>query len=91
LKGYFFSNLRFNVEFNRYFKQPLRLIFTVQNLFDARYSANGWTYRYTSAAYDARGDNPYTRLEGNNTYHQSGFFPQAGRNWMATLQWTIGN
>jgi iron complex outermembrane receptor protein len=91
LKGYFFSNLRFNVELNRYFKQPLRLICTVQNLFNARYSANGWTYRYISAGYDARGDNPYTRLEGNNTYHQSGFFPQAGRNWMATLQWTIGN
>lgn len=91
LKAYSFSTLRLNLEINRRQKQPLRLIFSVQNLFDTKYSANGWTYRYVSAGYDARGDNPYTRLEKNATYNQSGFFPQAGRNWMLTLQLTIGN
>jgi iron complex outermembrane receptor protein len=37
----------------------------VNNLFDARYSANAWTYRYHSESYDARPDDPYARLEGN--------------------------
>lgn len=91
LKAYAFSNVRVNLEVNRHQKQPLRLIFSVQNLFNTQYSANGWTYRYVSSGYDARPDNPYTRLEKGATYNQSGYFPQAGRNWMLTVQLTIDN
>jgi iron complex outermembrane receptor protein len=91
LKAYAFSNVRVNLEVNRHQKQPLHLIFSVQNLFNTQYSANGWTYRYVSSGYDARPDNVYTRLEKGATYNQSGYFPQAGRNWMLTAQITVDN
>lgn len=57
----------------------------VNNLFDARYSANAWTYRYISPSYDARPDDPYARLESDNTYNLTGFYPQAGRNFLLGL------
>lgn len=62
----------------------LAVFFTVHNLLNARYANNGWTYRYRSAGYDARPDDPYTRLETGDVYNQTGFFPQALRHWMAT-------
>lgn len=86
LPDYFFSDLRLNYDLNKVIGQQLSLILSVNNLFDARYSSNGWAYRYASAGYDARRDDPYTRLESGSTYHQAGFFPQAGRHWMATLR-----
>ena len=57
----------------------------VNNLFDARYSANAWTYRYISPNYDARPNDPYARLENGNTYNLTGFYPQAGRNFLLGL------
>lgn len=86
LPEYFFSDLRLNYDLNNVVSKNLSLILSVNNLFDARYSANGWAYRYVSAGYDARPDDPYTRLEGGSTYHQAGFFPQAGRHWMLTVR-----
>ncbi|GAB4265425.1 MAG: TonB-dependent receptor [Saprospiraceae bacterium] len=61
------------------------LNFRVNNLFDARYSANAWTYRYISPSYDARPDDPYARLESGSTYNLTGFYPQAGRNFLLGL------
>jgi len=86
LPRYFFSDLRLNYDWEKANGPKIALILSVNNLFDARYAANGWAYRYISAGYDARPDDPYTRLEGGTTYHQAGFFPQAGRHWMATLR-----
>lgn len=60
--------------------EELSINLLINNLFDARYSANAWTYRYTSASYDARPDDPYARLEEGNRYNLTGYFPQAGRN-----------
>lgn len=85
LPGYFFADLRLNYDLHRVIGQNLRLILAVNNLLDARYVSNGWVYRYVSAGYDDRPYNPYTRLESDGVYHQAGFFPQAGRNVMATL------
>lgn len=85
LPAYFFSDLRLNYDLKKVVGEQVSLILAVNNLFDARYSSNGWTYRYTSSGYDGRPDNPYTRLEGNATYNLTGFFPQAGRNWMGTV------
>ncbi|MBI5917698.1 MAG: TonB-dependent receptor [Bacteroidetes bacterium] len=53
----------------------------VMNLLDARYSSNAWTYRYR-ASFDTTGD-PYARHESGNFYNLTGFFPQAGRNFLA--------
>jgi iron complex outermembrane recepter protein len=64
------------------FVEELSLNLLINNLFDARYSANAWTYRYISASYDGRPDDPYTRLEGGDVYNLTGFYPQAGRNFL---------
>ena len=89
LDPYFFSDFRVNwdIPWNA---NRLRFIFTVQNLFDARFISNGWIYRYISTGYDARPDNPYTRLEGQGVYNQTGYFPQAGRNWLASVVLEFG-
>jgi len=71
-------------------RQRASLLLSVNNLFDAQYSNNGWTYRYTSEGYDETPFNPYARAEGNGSYNQTGFFTQAGRYWMLTLIWGIG-
>ncbi|MDX2134287.1 MAG: TonB-dependent receptor [Saprospiraceae bacterium] len=70
--------------------QQLSVIFTVHNLFNAAYSNNGWTYRYTSQGFDETPFNPYARAEGNGVYNQTGFFAQAGRHVMGTVVWAIG-
>ncbi len=86
LPGYFLSDLRLNYDLNKIIGKQSSLILSVNNLFDKKYASNGWAYRYVSAGYDARADDPYTRLEGGDVYHQAGYFPQAGRHWMATLR-----
>ena len=85
LPGYFFSNLRLNYDFKKTAGGQVSFLLALNNLFGARYVANGWTYHYTSSGYDARPDNPYARLEGNAVYNLTGLFPQAGRNWMGTV------
>ncbi len=86
LPGFFFSDLRLNYDLKRVVGKQLSLIFSVNNLFDARYSSNGWTYRFVSEGYDPRPDDPYSRLEGGGVYNLTGFFSQAGRHWMTTVQ-----
>lgn len=86
LPGYFVSDFRLNVDCAKLIGQEVSLIFSLNNWLDKRYASNGWVYRYISAGYDARADDPYTRLEGGDVYQQAGFFPQAGRHWMATLR-----
>ncbi len=86
LPGYFFSDLRLNYDLRKVIGKEVNLIIAVNNLLDARYSSNGWTYRFISQGYDPRPDDPYSRLEGADVYNLAGFFPQAGRNSMATLR-----
>ncbi|MEZ4967195.1 MAG: TonB-dependent receptor [Saprospiraceae bacterium] len=86
LPAYFFSDLRLNYNLKGVVGKEISVILGVQNVFDARYSSNGWAYRFISEGYDPRPDDPYSRLEGNGTYHLAGYFPQAGRNWLSTLR-----
>jgi iron complex outermembrane recepter protein len=86
LSGYFTSDWRLNYDLKETIGQNISLIFSLHNWLNARFENNGWVYRYTSAGYDARPDNPYTGAEGNGVYHQIGLFPQAGRHWMLTLR-----
>ncbi|RMD76380.1 MAG: TonB-dependent receptor, partial [Bacteroidetes bacterium] len=74
----------------RYVWQPKNMgevAFTlaVRNLFDNLYVTNGWVYRYISAGYDARPDDPYARLEHGNQYNLTGYYPQAPRNLLAGI------
>ncbi len=86
LPGYFVNDLRVNYDLTNVIGKKASIIVSLNNLLNAKYASNGWAYRYVSAGYDARPDDPYTRLEGGDVYHQAGFFPQAGRNWMLSLQ-----
>lgn len=86
LPGYFVGDLRLNFDLHQVIGKQASMIVSLNNVLDNKYASNGWAYRYVSASYDARPDNAYTRLESGNVYHQAGFFPQAGRHWMATLR-----
>jgi iron complex outermembrane recepter protein len=66
--------------------ERITLLATAHNFTNAQFVTNGWTYRFRSAGYDPRPDNPYVRSEGDDVYHQAGFFPQAGRYWMLTAR-----
>lgn len=85
LPKYFFSDLRLNYDLKNVIGNRVSLILSINNLFNNQYVANGWTYRYVSAGYNPVPDDPYSRAEGNNVYHQAGFFPQAGRYWVGTM------
>lgn len=85
LPKYFFSDFRLNYDLKNVVSNRISLILSVNNLFNNQYVANGWTYRYVSAGYNPVPDDPYSRAEGNDVYHQAGFFPQAGRYWMGTV------
>ena len=84
LPAYFFSDLRLNYDLKKVIGKNVQVIFSINNLFNKKYVANGWTYRFISAGYDPRSDDPYTRLESGNVYNQTGFFPQAGRYFTTT-------
>jgi iron complex outermembrane recepter protein len=85
LDPYFFSDLRLSFNIKTKFVKEIGMIFLVRNLFDNQFSTNAWTYRYESAGYDGRPDDPYTRLESGSTYNLTGFYPQAGRNFLFGL------
>lgn len=69
------------------FCKEISLNLLVQNLLNAKYSSNGWTYRYLSSD-DYTSSDPYTRRENGDFYNQTGYFPQAGRNFLLGV--TIG-
>jgi iron complex outermembrane receptor protein len=50
------------------------------------YMTNGWTYRFLSENYDPRPDDPYATAEGNGVYNLTGYFPQAGRQFLLGLK-----
>lgn len=71
-----------------FFTPPFRelsLGLSVFNLLDEQYESNGWIYRFRSEGYDPRPDDAYSGLESGSTFHQKGYFPQAGRHLMVQL------
>ncbi|HAD11180.1 MAG TPA: hypothetical protein DCF33_01955 [Saprospirales bacterium] len=89
LPEYLVNDIRLNWNLDQFIGEKLVVIFSVNNVLDHQYESNGWSYRFTSSGYDPRPDNPYARLEQGDKYHLAGFFPQAGRHWMATVQLTF--
>ncbi|MBV6440150.1 MAG: Vitamin B12 transporter BtuB [Saprospiraceae bacterium] len=86
LSDFFFSDARLNYDLNDIVGEKISLVFSINNLFDARYASNGWAYRFVSETYDPRPDDPYSRSEGAGVYNLTGYFPQAGRHWMASVR-----
>ena len=85
LDDYFVNNLilSYNINFFNFSNSKITLM--VNNIFDELYANNAWTYRYYSEGYDPRADDPYTNLNSDNSYSMSSYFPQAGRNYMLSL------
>lgn len=67
---YFFSDFRLTYNLHNLLTREIRLTLLVQNVFDARYETNGWSYRFIS---------------GGEEMLQRGYFPQAGRNVLLGL------
>ncbi|HHB77913.1 MAG TPA: TonB-dependent receptor [Saprospiraceae bacterium] len=81
LAAYFYNDLQINYLLKKA-KVKYLLNLKVNNLFDQKYSTNGWAYRYrTGSPYIG----PYDQLEGGDTYSQVGLFPQAGVNYLLGL------
>ncbi len=57
----------------------------IANVFDQNVISNGWTYRYRAIGYNPSKYDPYGGSEGNDTYNQRGFFPQAYRHFMLSV------
>ncbi len=71
----------------RYVVQPsfckeLSFNLLVQNLLNARYSSNAWTYRFYAQGDYSQANDPYVRREAGNYYNMTGYFPQAGHNFL---------
>lgn len=70
LPAYFYSDLRLEYQLRPAFARNLSLNLLVQNLWNAQFASNAWSYRY--------------QAEGTLLLDQ-GFFPQAGRNILLGL------
>ncbi len=74
LKPYFFSDLRLNYGIKPGFVQRLDFQVLIQNLLDAQFASNAWSYRY---------------LYEGDTLLDQGFFPQAGINFLVGVNVTF--
>ncbi|MEM9821827.1 MAG: TonB-dependent receptor, partial [Bacteroidota bacterium] len=82
LDAYTFSDLRINYKVQAAPFKDLAITLLVRNIFNSKFSTNAWTYRYSSAGFDARPDNLNAQLEGGAIYNLTGLFPQAGTNFL---------
>ncbi|MDR2147273.1 MAG: TonB-dependent receptor [Tannerella sp.] len=67
---YFVSNLRIGYTFKPQYVNELGIDFSIRNLFNEMYETNGWTYSY---------------LLGSERLNDSGYFAQAGVNFMGRI------
>ena len=89
LDPYFFSDFRLGFKWNTNFIKEIGVTILVRNIFNAKFSTNAWTYRYATKLYDERSYDPYTQLEGDDIYNKTGFYPQAGINYLLGLSFTF--
>jgi iron complex outermembrane recepter protein len=87
LDAYSFTDLRIHVPVFLKGTKRMECKFSFNNVLNALYVSNGWNYRYQSLEYNPVPDNPYSRSETNGIYNDTGLFPQAGRNWLMSLEW----
>lgn len=70
LNPYFVSNFRIDYDLPLKLLKRTTLSFQVLNLFNEQYESNAWVYRY---------------LYGGKEYAMDGYFPQAGRHYMCSI------
>jgi iron complex outermembrane receptor protein len=67
IDSYFINDLRFSYAFKPAFMKELSMSLLLNNLFDQKYSSNGYTYGY---------------FGGGSEVRQNYYYPQAGRNFL---------
>ncbi len=70
LDAYFVNNVHLNYSIETSFAERIEFLIALNNIFDEKYASNAWVYRY------------YT---DNQEYEMSGYYPQAGFNFMAGI------
>ncbi|MDR9487612.1 TonB-dependent receptor [Salibacter sp.] len=92
LDAYLTNDIQLSYGIKNSFVRHLEVAFQVRNVLDVDYITNAWVYRFASSnpGYVDSSD-PYVTKEktndANNPYYRyTGLFPQAGRNYMATLR-----
>lgn len=90
LAAYSQTDVKFFWNMNIKTLKTMQLKLLINNIFNQKFSNNAWTYRFISPNYDPRPDDKNVRLENSqtNTYNMTGFFPQAGTNFLVAL--TVG-
>ena len=74
LEAYLTNDVQLNYTLNNIFTKEINLFFLVRNVFDEQYISNAYTYRYIFDGY---------------LYEGAGYFPQAGRNFMAGINFNF--
>ena len=87
--AYTFTDIQLMYTFKWKEGKSVGINFLVRNVFDAMYESNAWNYRFMSESYDPTPDDPYTESEGGGLYHQRGFYPQAGTNFLLGVTLSI--
>ncbi len=82
LDAFAYGDFRVGYTIKTKWVEEIGITLLVRNVFDAQYVNNAWTYRYQSAGFDARPFDAFARSEGNSIYNLTGFYPQAGRNYL---------
>lgn len=85
LPAYFYNDLQLSY-FKRFKKIDYNFNLKVNNLFNQKYSTNGWAYRYQT---DNPYMGPYDQQEAGNRYSQVGLYPQAGINYLLGVTMTF--
>ncbi|NRB62259.1 MAG: TonB-dependent receptor [Saprospiraceae bacterium] len=74
INPYFFSDFRIKYTLKNVFAQNIQFTALIQNVFDAMYETNGWSYRYQA---------------GGESFLLRGYYPQAGRNFLFGISVTF--
>ena len=80
LPTYYFTDVKVFYKTQVGFIKNITFKLLINNLLNKKYVNNAWTYRFTSASYDPRPDDPYSQSESGDVYNLTGYYPQAGRN-----------
>lgn len=86
LDDYFFTDLQAQYTFKSGVLKAVTLNFLVQNVFDSQFISNAWSYRFLSPGFDPTPTDFYSVAETRPFYHQIGYYPQAGRNFLVGLK-----
>ncbi len=76
------------ISYQTHWKAAKEIIFTllINNFTNQKYVSNGWIYRFQSQGYDPTPDDAYAKAEQQGQYNQTGYFPQATRNFFLGLK-----